>query len=78
MNEADLLYPFVNGLVFCGVGRRVTPFAPENDVRRHHYCSRTPAPIRAGGFEWVWMWTCERIQVKGESSREPQISEIRG
>ena len=48
MKKTDALYAFVNGLVFCGVGRRVTPFAPENDVRRHHYRSRTPALMRAG------------------------------
>jgi len=46
MKKTDLLYAFVDGLVFCEVRRRVTPSDPENDVRRHHYPSRSPALIR--------------------------------
>jgi hypothetical protein len=46
MKKADLLFPFVNGLVFWGVGSRVTPFAPEKYVRRHNYPSGSPAQIR--------------------------------
>ena len=76
MNEADLLYPFVNGLVFCGVGRRVTPIAPENNVRRHHCPSGSPALIRGGRLR---MGVDVVVQANSKRTfREVQISEIWG
>ncbi len=42
MKKANRLYPFVTGLVF--------PVCSENDVRRHHYPSRSAALIREGSL----------------------------
>ena len=84
MNKADLLYPFVNGLVFCGVGRRVTPFAPENDVRRHHYPSGSPALIRGGrlrmGMDVVMRANSsqKRTFMRSTNLRNPGLEWVRG